>query len=342
MQEITIQQALALSNTVFVDVRSPGEFAEASIPGAINLPLLDDEERAKVGTVYKQIGPEQARFLGVDVVSPKLSQLMGELRELAKQGQIIVFCWRGGMRSKAMCQFAQLVDLPVARLSGGYKAYRRYINEFMQAPELTSRAIVLDGNTGVGKTEMLDRLAELGVGVVDLEGLANNRGSVFGNVGLGGQPSQKAFDSGLVDALLKPECSTRFVVECESKRIGRLMVPDIVVRAMAEGEHVLLYGSIEKRVERLVNLYCSNPDYKPELCKAVEAIASRLGRAKAEELKILIQEGDYAPCVEYLLVYYYDPLYRYPHEPTGDYRLAVCTDDMEAAAQQLAKYILAQ
>ncbi|HEX3032669.1 MAG TPA: rhodanese-like domain-containing protein [Bacillota bacterium] len=160
MREVTIEQALDINNRIFVDVRSPGEFQEASIPGAINIPLLDDAERAQVGTVYKQIGPEEARFLGVELVSPRLSEMLNRINEISKKGQVIIFCWRGGLRSKTVCQFGQLLDLPLLRLSGGYKAYRRYINEFLQAPSLSAQAVVLDGNTGVGKTSILELLAD--------------------------------------------------------------------------------------------------------------------------------------------------------------------------------------
>ncbi|HEX3032515.1 MAG TPA: hypothetical protein VHS59_09795 [Bacillota bacterium] len=129
-------------------------------------------------------------------------------------------------------------------------------------------------------------------------------------------------------------------MECESKRIGRLIVPEIVTKAMAEGRHILLYASLPKRVERSVELYCGNPEYKPALCRAVESIAQRLGRKKAEELIDQIDQDNYHDSVEYLLVNYYDPLYKYPNQPSEDYQFSVCTDDLNKAAEEIAHYVL--
>ena len=153
-KEITIQEALALPGAKFVDVRSESEYNEATIPGAVNLPLLGDDERAVVGTAYKQQGVEDARILGFDIVSPKLPQMVRAFQELSLQEPLIVFCWRGGMRSQSICAVLESVGLPAYRLAGGFKAYRRYVNDYLSRP-LPHKVVVMHGLTGVGKTEVL-------------------------------------------------------------------------------------------------------------------------------------------------------------------------------------------
>ncbi len=168
LKEISMEEVLQVEKLVLVDVRSPAEFTEATIPGAINIPLLDDEERVKVGTTYKQVGTEAAQDLGLQLVAPKLPAMLGQLKELAKHSTLVVFCWRGGMRSKVVYDFAKALDIQTVRLIGGYKSYRRYVNNFLQAPALPGAAVVLHGHTGVGKTDILDLLHQKGTGVLDL------------------------------------------------------------------------------------------------------------------------------------------------------------------------------
>lgn len=339
MQDITIEEARRLNNALFIDVRSPAEFNEATIPGAVNLPLLNDDERAQVGTVYRHQGPEDAQKLGWGYVSPKLNAMMGELKKLADSGPAIVFCWRGGLRSKSVCAAAEHLGIPVLRLAGGYKSYRRLVNEYFQQHKLPGTPLVLHGLTGVGKTEILLHIKKLGGRTIDLEGLASNRGSVFGGIDIGAQPTQKQFESRLMEALLSSDQEGYFAVECESKRIGRLMIPDSFFKAMAEGGHVLVYASMEQRIRRLVAIYAGTPGNERALQQAVEALARRLGREKVEELKHLIGERQFAPVVEYLLVNYYDPLYRYPDGPSDRFACSVCADDSAAAAREILKYM---
>ncbi len=339
MRDITIEEALRIKDRLFVDVRSPGEFTEATIPGAINVPLLDNEERARVGTVYRHQGPEDAKELGLEYVSPKFPGMMKRIKQLSSQYTVVVFCWRGGLRSKTVCEMSKIMGLTVLRLVGGYKAYRRYVNDFLNRPSLPGRAVVLHGLTGVGKTDILNLLENLDVGVLDLEAMANNRGSVFGSIGLGEQPSQKMFESRIVEVLSSPKCGAAFAVECESRRIGRLSLPDLLLNSMTGGSHILLYASMEKRIERLVNMYAGNPNNVVGLHKGIDSLTKRLGKNKAEELKAMVTRGDYAPFMEYLLVNYYDPLYRYPEGPSEQYPLSVCTDNPKTAALKIAEFM---
>ncbi len=156
---------------------------------------------------------------------------------------------------------------------------------------------------------------------------------------MAGQPSQKMFEAKIVEVLASPVCQHNFVVECESKRIGRLYLPDLLFKSMTKGVHILLYATLGKRIERLVELYCSDPSYHAELKKGVTSLSPRLGKNKAEELKNLIDKGNYQPFIEYLLINYYDPLYKYPYGPSDNYALSVCTDNPEAASLEIASFL---
>lgn len=338
VREISIDEAID-TGAFFVDVRSEGEFAEATIPGAVNLPLLRDEERAQVGTVYKNNGAEKARELGLEFVSPRLPELVREFRDLSRRRPLVVFCWRGGLRSKSVTSVLETMGIPTTRLIGGYKAYRRYVNDYLNRP-LPHKIVVLHGLTGVGKTEVLNHFNRIGGSAIDLEGLANNRGSVFGNIGMPPQPSQKNFEGELVAELRRVEASGYAVVECESRRIGRILLPESLIKGMREGLHILLYCSMAHRVQRLVDIYAEGSDMNREQLKAaISSLEQRVGKAKAGELKDMVGEGRFAEVAEYLLREYYDPLYRYPGGPDPKYDLSVDTADPKQAAEEIRDYL---
>lgn len=338
-REITVKEALALPGAKLIDVRSESEFLEATLPGAVNIPLLKDEERAVVGTLYKHEGVNLARQKGLEFVSPRLPHIIKEFQDISGVGQLVVFCWRGGMRSKSVCSVLESVGIPVYRLVGGFKAYRRYVNEYLNRV-LPHKAVVIHGNTGVGKTELLEELEKLALPAVDLEGLANNRGSVFGQIGLEPQPSQKMFDGLLVQELAFWEPRGYIIVECESRRIGRILLPDSLVQAMSSAVRILAYSSIEARTDRIIRIYGGASDKnKTELKAALMSLTQRLGKTKVAELVELLENGHLNEVVGYLLVNYYDPLYRYPNRPTGEYDLCVDTGDMERAAKQIKEFL---
>lgn len=338
-REITVQEALALPGAKLIDVRSESEYSEATLPGAVNIPLLRDEERAVVGTTYKNEGVELARQQGLEYVSPRLTHIIKEFQALSGTGQLVVFCWRGGMRSKSVCSVLESVGIPVYRLLGGYKAYRRYVNEYLSRA-LTHRAVVIHGNTGVGKTELLEELRRLALPSIDLEGLANNRGSVFGQIGLDPQPSQKMFDGLLVQDLAFWEPRGYIIVECESRRIGRILLPDSLVQAMRSSVRILAYSSIEARADRIIRIYGGASDKnKKELKTALMSLTRRIGKVKVAELVEMLDNDDVGEVVRYLLVNYYDPLYRYSNQPTGEYEFCVDTGDIESAAEQIKEFL---
>ncbi|MDA8235504.1 MAG: tRNA 2-selenouridine(34) synthase MnmH [Clostridia bacterium] len=340
IKEITIKEALALDSAIFVDVRSEGEFIEATVPGAINIPVFNDEERARVGIVYKQEGSEKARKLGLEIVAPKLPMMVEKFFQLGQLNPIVILCWRGGMRSKSIATILRLMGFPVYRLIGGYKAYRRFVNHYLGRPQLTQKMVVLHGLTGVGKTEVIEELQQMGIAAVNLEALANNRGSVFGAIGLGAQPSQKNFEGSLVQQLMAYGDYPYLIVECESKRIGRILLPDILVKGMKEGNHLLLYAPLIKRVERLLDIYALSGPNGIEMCKgAINGLNQRLGWERVNYLSEQLDQGHLTVVAEELLVNYYDPLYNYPGQPSDEYELSVDTSHIKVAARQIANFV---
>ena len=338
IKEINVQELKTLDHPILVDVRSEGEFAEATLPGAISLPLLDNVERAQVGTTYTQATPSLARELGLSIISPKLPQLVKKVEGLSKNGPVVLFCWRGGMRSKSLAAVLELMGVPVYRLLGGFKAYRSEVVDFFKA-KLPYRVVVLRGNTGVGKTDFLQQLRAEGYPAIDLEGLANNRGSVFGAVGLGDPPSQKKFEGLLYEELIALSKFPYIIVECESKRIGRVMLPINFYEAMQEGIQVLHCDSLENRIQRLLKEYTTVPNALREIGAALERLIKTLGHVKVTELRTLLETGCLNVFTERLLVEYYDKLYAYPNEPSSEYAFYVNYQEPLKALRELECYL---
>lgn len=337
-KRLTVEEALSGNYGPLIDVRSEGEFEEASIPGALNISLLSDSERAMVGTVYRHEGPEAARRLGLEIASPKLPDIYNKIESTVGKGPAVLFCWRGGMRSKTMATILSLLGLDVYRLEGGYKAFRRYVNEYLEKVTGAKDLVLLHGNTGVGKTDILSALEQKGIGIVDLESLAENRGSVFGNIGYSHIPSQQSFEGRLVMALSKSSNKPCIVAECESRRIGRLVLPQPFYSWMQAGRHIHVYASTSARVERLVNNYAREGNVS-DLLQAMGRLEQRLGKTRVSDLSRLIGEGNYAVVAEVLLREYYDPLYRYPNGPSQLYDLSVDSSSIDEASEVIVAYL---
>ncbi len=339
-REITIYEALKQQNALLIDVRSEEEYDRATIPGAVNIPVFNNEERAAIGTMYHREGPEPARRLGLKLAAPKMPDKINSVDQIANGRKLIVFCWRGGLRSQFMASLLDTMGYPVSRIVGGYKAYRKYINEYFNRAALTQKAVVLHGLTGVGKTEALLGLAQMGLPALDLEGLARHRGSVYGKIGLPPSPSQQAFESDLVCFFNSLGEKGLFIVECESRRVGNLILPSPLLKSMENGYKILLYTSLENRIKRIREDYTRGPGENiPELQKATSSLIKRIGRARVEELNILLSKRDFDSVFTYLLKSYYDPLYRYPDGPSLEYDLSVDTKDMKKAVQKLTCFI---
>lgn len=346
MQEITVQELLVKGYANLVDVRSPGEFARESIPGAVNIPLFSDEERARVGTTYKREGQEAAQWIGMQIVSPKMESIMQAIRQRGEEwGEPpTIFCWRGGMRSRAMATFATFSGLRVRRLQGGYRAYRQHVLATIDPYELQVPVFLLHGMTGVGKTELLRRLEEKGLPVIDLERMAGHRGSVFGHIGKGKPANQKMFDARLFETLERNRDARFFVMEAESKRIGNAILPSFLLEAKQHAIHVQVTAPLDVRVQRIYEDYVVPFSWRPDFAEKVEqaytSISRRIPTEQAALLRTALAERDYRIAIASLLVHYYDPRYQNKQSEYVE-RLEhhIDTTDLETAVKQIAGII---
>jgi tRNA 2-selenouridine synthase len=337
---IALAEALELDKPIFVDMRAPAEYADGHIPGAVSIPLFDDDERRIVGTIYHKNGPEEAKQQGLGIVSGKLPELVSQIRDLYQSGRtVVVYCWRGGMRSKSVVSVLELMGIPAFQLVGGYKAYRRYVLDTLAAFDLTPTVVSLCGSTGVGKTTLLTLLQDAGAAVIDLEKLANHRGSAFGQVGLGQPATAQNFDAQLLIELRRLNDSPYILVECESKRIGNVYIPEVLFAAMKRGPRILAHASVETRVARLMDEYLSS--YSPEEIRdSLITLTKRLGAAKTDRLLAAFAAGRVDEVVRFLLVDYYDPLYGYEKAKGDEFAFKVDAEDLSQAAAAIMGYLI--
>lgn len=341
--EIEINDALARTDLVFVDVRSPGEYAEASIPGAVNVPLFDDREHHQLGIIYHQLGENQARRAALTMVAPKLTGLADQVDGLcAGQKKPLLYCRRGGLRSLSLYQILHLAGINAFRLKSGYKAFRQYVNGRLAAYQLQSRLVVLHSLTGVGKTTILMDLENRGIPILDLEGLAGHKGSVFGAVGLTKPRSQKDFDALLLQQLDRHTDQPYLVVEGEGRRIGNVYLPPFLGEAMDQGYSILLNASVETRVKRIVESYIPHPlpeSITTQLRDAITSLGRRLGQKKVNQLLQMLQQEDYPAVAEILCLEYYDRLYSDSRPECANFDSVVDAANLDHAAGQIAKLL---
>jgi tRNA 2-selenouridine synthase len=285
-----------------LDVRSPGEFSQGHIPGAINLPLFSDEERAEIGTLYRQAGRQAAVRHGLERLGPRLATLADALLRAAATAEgspVRLHCWRGGMRSLSVAALAGNLDLPVRVLAGGYKAWRQWVLLQFERPWPLR---LLGGRTGSAKTELLLALRQRGVAVVDLEGRAHHRGSSFGALGLPPQPSTEHYENLLATDLVGLEGAAEIWLEAESVQVGRCRIPQGLWRQMKEAPLLEVRRPVAARVAHLVRLYGSQD---PEgLAEATRRIARRLGPQRTAAALEAITAGDWAAACRPMLDYY--------------------------------------
>ncbi|KMT20975.1 tRNA 2-selenouridine(34) synthase MnmH [Clostridium cylindrosporum] len=319
---------------VIIDVRSPKEFRRATIPGAINIPIFSDEEREEIGTVYVKDSVEKAKHLGVIAASKKLPEIYDKIQKLQRKYKMIIFfCERGGMRSSSLVSFLYTVGINSFKLLGGYKAYRGFINENLPRKVEQVRFIVLHGNTGVGKTKLLKRLSEEGFDILDLEGCANNRGSLFGDIGLGDENSQKYFESLVYNTLKKRKGNIVFV-EAESKRIGHVIIPDYIYSLMKSGNHININADLSSRVANIMEDYVHNN--VDELIEHIDKLSKYISSKNIEKYKKEILDGKYKGVIEELMLKYYDPLYE---NKIYNYSLEVDNSNIDFACKHIKAWI---
>ena len=293
-----------------IDVRSPGEFAIDHLPGASNCPVLDDSERARVGTVYKQSSAFDAKRMGAALVARNIAHhLETSFFGRARHWRPLVYCWRGGGRSDAMCEILRRVGWRAARLQGGYRAYRRAVIADLGARPGAYRYHVVTGKTGSAKSRVLGALARAGAQTLDLEQLACHRGSVLGEMPGTPQPTQKMFESLLWNAFRHLDPERPVFIEAESRKVGNVQVPDALIAAMRAASCLTLDVPESVRIEFLMREYRHFLTDADTLCSRLDALNGYYGRADIERWKSMARARDHEELVRELLRTHYDPSY---------------------------------
>ena len=333
IQKTNIIRFLELSENIpIADVRSPSEFNFGHIPGAVNIPLFDDKEREAVGIKFKKKGRSAAIIEGLKCAGPALVSKLKLGLKIADNGKLLVHCWRGGMRSEAMAWLFSLSDIEVNVLDGGYKSYRHHVLESLSEKR---KMIVLGGMTGSSKTYILSYLKSSGQQVIDLEQLANHKGSAFGALGQPPQPTSEQLGNMLFNDCRKLNSDLPFWVEDESRNIGSIIMPDTFNLNMQETPTIVLVMDIETRLPRLMEEYSA---YPPEILEAsVLKISKRLGGDKTRDAITAVETADFAKAIE-IVLYYYDKAYLFglkKKESKNIFYVKTDTDNIETNAMKL-------
>lgn len=290
-----------------IDVRAPSEFAEDHIPGALSLPVLDDDERARVGTIYTRESPFLARKIGAALVARNAARHLEEVLADRPGGwQPLLYCWRGGQRSNAFASILAQIGWRVQVIEGGYRHYRKLVRLALEAPPICP-VVLLDGNTGTAKTALLPLLDAEGVQSIDLEGLAGHRGSTFGETG--GQPSQKMFESRLAMALASLRPDRVLVLEAESHRIGKLRLPPGLWRAMQAAPRVEVQAPLAARADFLTEVYADITEDPLRLATMIDRLRPLHPARQIEAWQTMATTGAHRDLAESLMVAHYDPAY---------------------------------
>ena len=292
-----------------IDARSEGEFALDHLPGAINCPVLNNEERIRVGTLYKQVGAFEAKKVGAALVARNIAHHLDTLlADKPRDWKPLVYCWRGGNRSGSLAHILAKIGWPVVQLDGGYKAYRAYVSEALDNPPAVDFRVIC-GTTGSGKSRLLETLEQVGAQVLDLERLAAHRGSVLGHLPDEPQPTQKMFESRIWDKLRHFDLDQPVFVESESKKVGNLRVPDAVMERMRASPCIALTLSRPNRVRLLMEDYQHFARNADALNGQLEHLVQLHGRAKIDAWHAMARAGAMPELVDQLLVEHYDPAY---------------------------------
>ncbi|MGM0548184.1 MAG: tRNA 2-selenouridine(34) synthase MnmH [Bacillota bacterium] len=346
---ITYKESLKLENSIYIDVRTDSEYQEATIPGAINIELLNGQQRKIIGTIYKKQSPKKAKLKGVELVSPKIPKLVEKVNELAKKyDNLIMFCARGGLRSKSLAEFSDLAGIEVYRLEGGYKNYRHYIMHKLANYKFKAKIAVLHGNTGVGKTYILKEMEKMGANIVDLEGIANHRGSAFGSIGLNQPYNQKYFESLLWQELKNKDQKNGVIfVEAESRRVGHSVIPDFFHKKMKAGDDLLIKAKMAKRVDNIYLEYIKDietnkENFRERVLESLTAIKKYLikkaGKKNYFKLLDLAEKSNFKKLTKILLAEYYDPMYEHSQAKIDNYKIKIEAENIKHAAQEIVNF----
>ena len=304
-------------NVPLLDVRSPAEFEQGHIPGAINVALFTNEERARVGTIYKQDGHHAAVLEGLRIVGPKMASIVEQALELAPDRSLKVHCWRGGMRSGSVGWLLRQAGFTVEVLHGGYKAYRQFVLNELAIPR---NFIILGGPTGSGKTHVLKALQKIGEQVIDLEGLANHKGSAFGALGEKAQPSIEQFENNLHELITQMDASKRIWLEDESRKIGSVFIQDHLWFQMRDAPMIQIELPLSERLDFLVQEYGKFPIQ--DLADSILKIGKRLGGQNVKACMECLESGDLHKVAE-ITLNYYDQSYAYGQSSRDKARISI-------------------
>lgn len=328
-----------------IDVRSPAEFAEDHLPGAVNWPVLDNDERARVGTVYKQVSTFEARKLGAALVSRRIATTLEQfVANKPRDWRPLVYCWRGGQRSGSLSLVLAQVGFATTQLAGGYRGFRAQVREQLETLPAQLRFTVVGGRTGSGKTRLLQALRTAGGQVLDLEALAAHRGSVLGGLPDQPQPTQKHFESLVWQTLRTLDPARPVFVESESRRIGRCQVPDaLLARIQGDSPLVTVDMPMAARRDLLLEDYGFFTQDVESLCARLEPLVELRGKAQVQHWRALARAGDWAALLPELMREHYDPLYDRAIQRHAEHRRATRAlhlrdghaDTLAAAAAQL-------
>ncbi len=317
-----------------LDARSPAEFADDRVPGATNFPVLSNEERARVGTLYKQVSPFEAKKVGAALVARNVAaHIEAHLLDKPKSWRPLVYCWRGGQRSGAFAHILREIGWDAHRLDGGYKAWRRHVVDTLTALPAQFAYRVICGPTGSAKSRILEALGAQGAQVLHLEELAAHKGSVLGNLPDAPQPSQRMFESQLLATLGKFDAAQPVYVEAESRKIGLLQLPDALILAMRAAPCLRIDASRPARAEFLLRDYAYFLERPQWLSAQLECLHGLQSRETLSRWNALIAAGDFPALVAELLERHYDPLYQRSQDKNYRYSEAplFVTDDLSPA-----------
>jgi len=331
MTEITYEESRSLVNPLYIDVRSPAEYDEDHIPGAVNLPIFDNEERREIGTLYKMVSREDAVKRGTEIGGKRIGPIIDSIMSHSGR-EIVIYCARGGMRSGSVASLVNSLGVKTWRLRDGYRAYRRFVTGYFESTSIKPRLFVLQGLTGAGKTEILGFIENS----IDLEAMAGHRSSLFGGIGLE-QKSQKSFETLLAGRLHELDESGYAVIEGESKKIGNLHIPENIFTQMRSAPVIYIDTPIERRVSIIKKEYARFNDHD-RVFEIIHSLKNRLGQKNADQLTELYRNGRIDEFIEMLLVDYYDKLYRHTLD-RFEYIAVIKNSDSESAAAEILRAV---
>lgn len=308
---IDISELDYITNTkkkLIIDVRSEAEFSIDHIPGAINLPVLNNTERKIIGTIYKKFGSFEANKSGAMIITKNISLILQRFINLPKDLEIVVYCWRGGKRSYSLNTILNSIGIKSNIIKGGYKSFRKMVIEKLETLPKNYKFVVIAGPTGNGKTLLLEKLEKSGENIINLEQLANHYGSVLGDINLI-QPTQKSFETHLLYSLSKLEASKICFIESESKKIGKLSIPDILLKKIRNSPCIQIEIPIDSRVENIKENYKYFIDNPDELLTRLKKIKQYIGIENLNNWTKLINHYEWDAFIEQMITSYYDPLY---------------------------------